>query len=79
MKKLKKLINMTFHGKEYDDMKGWGRVLMFMTIPLFLLMWIVPRIIPTKADEVEWVIIIAIIVAALVGLSFLIANIISAI
>ena len=79
MNKLRKLINMIFHGKEYDDMKGWGWVLTFMVLPLFFLKQVIPMFIPVKADDVEWAITIAIIVAVLVGLSFLIANIISAV
>jgi len=79
MNKLKKILNMAFNGKEYDDMKGWETLLQIVFLPLFILKLIPFTPIPNKSGKTEWAIIIALIVAALIGLSYLIANIISAI
>jgi len=76
MNKLRKLINMAFHGKEYDDMKGWGKILIVITLPLFLLMQVIPMFVPTKADRVEFAIIIGSILAVVVVVCYLIGNII---
>ena len=64
---------MTFNGKEYDDMGGWKKVLEFVLLPLFVLL----QIVPNKEGKTEFAIIIGFILAVVIAICFLLANIIS--
>ena len=75
MSKFKKLTNMIFDGKEYDDMKGWQKVLGLAYFPLFAFL----QIVPNKGGGTEWIIVFGTIIAVVIGICLLIVNIISTI